>query len=751
MAVNMMSAVMPLSGTDALRSEGRQRLLSELLEAVKRCQIRFGGRTELATEADQHVAVLCALLEAALCHGLRSRPLVKSSSTLRQVTEIVSSSLHIGRGPNQEQPVFWHYVCEHLTRHEYERYLLLKNVWTDAGRGRAWLRSALNERSLERYLHCMLGNTAHLHTFYEDWSFLVDQEKSSMLPVMAAGLGSILFAIGIDNLELNRASGQNEPTMPNLTRSEPLITSTVADPDSGKRPGGQPRRRRKVPAQIISFDDDSNQHMESIDVISSSAPSTCLNSPAPGSQVEAAARLVLEGQQQIAGENLLGESTTSTAGSVTVLSNNGSRNELRGTKPLRNQTLTPVNNVNVGELIPVSLTDETHSEEDSLSVPSYSEDTETAAATHHLLQTNFRGQDTTDIIGEYTVVNGEETVTTLLVCKEQLQAEGRALKRLLVQSQENNSELGVELAETRRLNQERSLRSEARIQGLLRENELLKHQLRKYVAAVQMLKSDGSQAHEALASLEPRDTGLYPDYHHEAQEYEKKLIQVAEMHGELMEFNDRLHRLLQQKDAALHRLREELVDLRGPLPDDVITSDDDLSITSDYDTNSLCAAARALINIWIPSAFLTGGATDVHHVYQVYIRIRDDEWNIYRRYAQFYSLHKELKKQDTLISTFDFPPKKTIGNKDSRFVEERRRRLQHYLRCVMNHLVQTNLNLVSAPDKELLISLIPFFGEVCSGTEDRGRRKRPTSRNPFSRLSHSTDNNPGSSPQYTGL
>nr|CAD7408261.1 unnamed protein product [Timema cristinae] len=664
MAVKMMSAVMPLSGTDALRSEGRQRLLSELLEAVKRCQIRFGGRTELATEADQRVAVLCALLEAALCHGLRSRPLVKSSSTLRQVTEIVSSSFHIGRGPNQEQPVFWHYVCEHLTRHEYERYLLLKNVWTDAGRGRAWLRSALNERSLERYLHCMLGNTAHLHIFYEDWSFLVDQEKSSMLPVMAAGLGSILFAIGIDNLELNRVSGQNEPTMPNLTRSEPLITSTVADPDSGKKLGGQPRRRRKVPAQIISFDDDSNQHTESIDVISSSAPSTCLNSPAPGSQVESAARLVLEGEQQIAGETLLAESTTSTAGSVTVLSNNGSKNELRtlnhrrfdssGTKPLRNQTLTPVNNVSVGELIPVSLTDETHSEEDSLSVPSYSEDTETAAATHHLLQTNFRGQDTTDIIGEYTVVNGEETVTTLLVCKEQLQAEGRALKRLLVQSQENNSELGVELAETRRLNQERSLRSEARIQGLLRENELLKHQLRKYVAAVQMLKRDGSQAHEALASLEPRDTDLYPDYHHEAQEYEKKLIQVAEMHGELMEFNDRLHRLLQQKDAALHRLREELVDLRGPLPDDIITSDDDLSITSDYDTSSLCAAARALINIWIPSAFLTGGATDVHHVYQVYIRIRDDEWNIYRRYAQFYSLHKELKKQDTLISTFDF-------------------------------------------------------------------------------------------------
>jgi sorting nexin-29 len=99
--------------------------------------------------------------------------------------------------------------------------------------------------------------------------------------------------------------------------------------------------------------------------------------------------------------------------------------------------------------------------------------------------------------------------------------------------------------------------------------------------------------------------------------YQNNKFQVAEMHGELMEFNDRLHRLLQQKDAASRRLREELVDLRGPLPDDVATSDDDLSVTSDYDTGSLSAAARALINIWIPSAFLTGGSSDVHHVYQV--------------------------------------------------------------------------------------------------------------------------------------
>ena len=41
--------------------------------------------------------------------------------------------------------------------------------------------------------------------------------------------------------------------------------------------------------------------------------------------------------------------------------------------------------------------------------------------------------------------------------------------------------------------------------------------------------------------------------------------QVAEMHGELMEFNERLHRLVSQKELTVRRLREELIDLRGPV------------------------------------------------------------------------------------------------------------------------------------------------------------------------------------------
>lgn len=66
-----------------------------------------------------------------------------------------------------------------------------------------------------------------------------------------------------------------------------------------------------------------------------------------------------------------------------------------------------------------------------------------------------------------------------------------------------------------------------------RENQLLRQQLRKYVTAVQMLRRDSDSANVS-------DDDHTMDYHNEAQQYQDKLVQVAEMHAELMEFNARL-------------------------------------------------------------------------------------------------------------------------------------------------------------------------------------------------------------------
>lgn len=50
---------------------------------------------------------------------------------------------------------------------------------------------------------------------------------------------------------------------------------------------------------------------------------------------------------------------------------------------------------------------------------------------------------------------------------------------------------------------------------------------------------------------------------------------------------------------------------------------------------------------------------------QVYIRILDNEWNVYRRYTEFRELHNHLRTQFPQVDTFNFPPKKAIGNKVS--------------------------------------------------------------------------------------
>jgi sorting nexin-29 len=104
---------------------------------------------------------------------------------------------------------------------------------------------------------------------------------------------------------------------------------------------------------------------------------------------------------------------------------------------------------------------------------------------------------------------------------------------------------------------------------------------------------------------------------------------------------------------------------------------------------------------------LAGGQkSKSHHVYQIYVRIKDEEWNVYRRYSQFHSLHKTLRKKYQILNTFDFPPKKTIGNKDSKVVQERRKKLEHYLRSLINYL-QTQHNDIS--DKQNLIQILPFL------------------------------------------
>lgn len=201
------------------------------------------------------------------------------------------------------------------------------------------------------------------------------------------------------------------------------------------------------------------------------------------------------------------------------------------------------------------------------------------------------------------------------------------------------------------------------------------------------------------------------------------------MHGELIEFNERLHRALVAKEALVSQMRQELIDLRGPVPGDLSQTSEDQSL-SDFEISN-----RALINVWIPSVFLRGKAANAFHVYQIYIRIKDDEWNVYRRYTEFRGLHHKLQNKYPQVRAYNFPPKKAIGNKDAKFVEERRKQLQSYLRSVVNKVIQMVPAFTASPKKETLVQLVPFFVDITPPGESLNKNSQPRVASCFPKLS----------------
>ncbi|CAH0555655.1 unnamed protein product [Brassicogethes aeneus] len=640
MSFRLMSAINSTIVNSQRKPEDSGKLLGQLLECVQDCQKRYGGKTELATEFDSCVAGLCLSLEAVFSHGLRTKPFEKqNSSALKQVSDIVTNSLHIGN----EVPSFWPFVKRHLTNHEQERYSVLKQIWTDIGRSKAWIRSALNERSLERYCTKLLGDQEILKIYYEDWALLRDQEKSSLLPNMAAGLCSILFAVSIDKPELNSGIAHRNDHL--RSKAEPIIEAPVLTDRPTQR-----KKNKKVARQFISFDDDDSGRLST----SLPSSSSSMSSLETSSCAEAAKPPALADPQlnQISEEARADPKPPEPQRPHSVhrklsFENSGSRDKFSTEVP---GSLTPVSQVEIGELTPVSVE----------------------------VNKNFESPDSSDDILEVPT-----DISAVLIAVENK-------------------------------NQEELAKRQEKIDLLAKENDGLKEQIKKYVGAIQMLRRDDDGMQKALDGLqiEPQ-----PDYKGEAKCFERKLVQVAEMHAELMDFNVMLQQSLCKKDALLERLKNELAVLRGPMSTDESNEEE----------------MRSSVNIWVPSAFLTGSGSSSHHVYQIFLRAGNDEWNIYRRYAQFYALHTDLKKLDPVVATFDFPPKKSIGKKDSALVEDRRKRLQIYLRRVLGHWPE----LSHCNSRFLLEQHLAFFKDV---------KEDPKKKSVFSsRRSGPNDNH------YTGL
>ncbi|XP_072204921.1 sorting nexin-29 isoform X2 [Excalfactoria chinensis] len=763
----------------------RQFLLERLLDAVKQCQIRFGGRKEIASDSDSRVTCLCAQFEAVLQHGLRrSRGLALTAAAIKQAAGFSSKT--------ETEPVFWYYVKEVLNKHELQRFYSLKTITTDVGRGRAWLRCALNEHSLERYVHMLLADKNRLSVFYEDWSFMMDEEHSSMIPTMAAGLNSILFAINIDNRDLNGQSKCTPSVSDLLKESTQNVTSLLKEstqgvssllreitassavsilikPDQDTDPlpvlsknvnaelkYKKDRKKKKRVTNIISFDEENDEQSMG------DATKTLMMGQCSVENLDRSSVFILPSSETSHGKKSNGNESNHTWKSNSVFMNgeyeyqkldvksiddeDADEDELcektlgnKGTEAETESSETPheivtcnaqicgwtplqVLNYDADVLFPVSAVD-SYSQADKLENGGGHENVGAVELFPRRSDLPYRVEvsppaqvntlsnmlPSATVPESMTINELRQAIVAMMNRKDELEEQNRSLRNLLEGEMEHSAAIRQEMDNWRRKVAEQEERHATKVQALARENEVLKVQLKKYVGAVQMLRREG-QAVEVLPNIWSTDGELTVPEQKQvendeelANSYERKLIEVAEMHGELIEFNERLHRALMAKEALVCQMRQELIDLRGPVPGDLSQTSEDQSL-SDFEISN-----RALINVWIPSVFLRGKAANAFHVYQVYIRIKDDEWNVYRRYAEFRSLHHKLQNKYQQVRTFNFPPKKAIGNKDAKFVEERRKQLQNYLRNVMNKVIQIVPEFTASPKKETLIQLMPFF------------------------------------------
>uniref|UniRef100_A0A5F8HEX5 Sorting nexin 29 n=1 Tax=Monodelphis domestica TaxID=13616 RepID=A0A5F8HEX5_MONDO len=744
----------------------RQFLLGRLLDAVKQCQIRFGGRKEIASDSDSRVTCLCAQFESVLQHGLkRSRGLALTAAAIKQAAGFSSKT--------ETEPVFWYYVKEVLNKHELQRFYSLRNISTDVGRGRAWLRCALNEHSLERYIHMLLADKIRLSIFYEDWAFVMDEERSSMLPTMAAGLNSILFAINIDNKDLN---GQSKYTVSDLLKeSTQNVTSLLKVSTQGIL-----REITASPAVSILIKPDQESDPLPVVARNVNADAKCKKDRKKKKKVTNIISFDDEEDEQNSGDIFkktggTGESSeeNSDRSSVNIISTFESpfgqnSNGSQSSNSWKNDSMSFNGEYGYQKLDVKSIDDEDIDENEDEAIGVMPLDGNTCLSQMHSwapLQVLHGDSDVLfplSGVGSYAPAGGLFPISLLSVSVEasppvqgsplssllpstpvpESMTISKSLRNLLDGEMEHSAVLRQEIDNLKRKVSEQEERHVAKIQALARENEVLKVQLKKYVGAVQMLKREGQTA-EVVPNLwnidgevtvpEQKPVEVSEEL---ASSYERKLIEVAEMHGELIEFNERLHRALIAKEALVSQMRQELIDLRGPVPGDLSQTSEDQSL-SDFEISN-----RALINVWIPSVFLRGKAANAFHVYQVYIRIKDDEWNVYRRYTEFRSLHHKLQNKYPQVRAYSFPPKKAIGNKDAKFVEERRKQLQNYLRNVMNKIIQAVPEFAASPKKETLIQLMPFFIDITPPGEPLSKNSRTRVASRFPKLSRNHPREP---------
>uniref|UniRef100_A0A2M4BHG4 Putative sorting nexin-29 n=1 Tax=Anopheles marajoara TaxID=58244 RepID=A0A2M4BHG4_9DIPT len=588
---------MTSSGYEA--EQVRKVLIGELLVAVRDCQRHYGGKTELATEHDPRIRLLCEAWEGLLAYGLKQGSV--SGRLQNVVGELVAlSSGGGGTTPTTDGPVFWDFAYRHLTNHERERFSTLRHVWSASGKGRALLRAILNERALERYVLMWLSDEQLLAEYYEPWALLRNAEVQHLLPNVAAGLGTILFAIAFDVPELNVAHSGDGSGGSSEERREPIIAT--------RRPAGPVRKINAIERVI----------MESA---SPSPPDTRVPSGAPQ---PVTATTVLAAVEAALSEG-------SSCSTTTTTTDDSSSSQTASTVSFGSATSAATRSASTIDEPPTK--------------------TSAGQSKRASLQTS-EGPILTVVQALFAI----EQTTDQATSRDRL---GGGIPGLVVPNHHASSNLSVE---------------------------------------------DASEADEPLAvnQLTTAHSTTVPYRVCDSDSYERLRRHVSEL-------EERCH-LLESRVAELslenHRLRMVTSANRNSM------AYFSFAIPKVIQRTSSGRSRRPfhVYEIRISPAGGGGGAIATANVGQGVLlensSSSSSSWSLYRRYNEFYRLHKRLQRDYPTAKTLDFPPKKKLGNMNVDFVEQRRQRLQVYLNSLFAVVLP---EVLSCRTRAQLEQVFPFF------------------------------------------
>ncbi|GIX86702.1 pleckstrin homology domain-containing family M member 3 [Caerostris darwini] len=167
----------------------RKNLTSELIKSIHVIQEENLENSVIID--NEFSANLCNVLEAIFIHGLKDKITRKMSSVF-------------GSNPDKiPEPQFWTVVCNYSHKNVIQEISHFNQITTDVGRGRAWLRAALNDGLIVSYVSNMLSDTSCLQKHYNSSAYLRDDEQADIMKKLLEGLNVFTFELSCNNSSLN--------------------------------------------------------------------------------------------------------------------------------------------------------------------------------------------------------------------------------------------------------------------------------------------------------------------------------------------------------------------------------------------------------------------------------------------------------------------------------------------------------------------------------------------------------------------